>query len=110
MSAIGGACRAGGGCSPDGKALVHCVDGKFVLNQRCRGKDERCVTDPKTAESGCVDMYAGAVGDPCEGEDNACTVDGHAMLECKGGVYVVKTSCKTCKGDDPSPGKMTCRH
>lgn len=95
-----------GACSADHKDLVVCDNGTFVVRRRCRGKNAVCAADD--LDSNCVDPSILQAGDPCSGDVGGCSPDGRAMLKCKDNVVVVEHACKTCKSDDPAPGRYTC--
>jgi hypothetical protein len=109
ISTVGQICKSGGGCSADHKDLISCVAGKYAVGRRCRGKDPRC--EEKDAKWHCVDPTVLRAGDPCVGDARGCSEDGHALLECKDGALAVQDTCKKgCKGNDPSPGRLTCHN
>ena len=83
--------RAHYACSADGPNRLVCAAGRWKLGSTCRG--------PKGCEAhsslvACDDSIAQA-GDPCVNEgDSACSVDGKAVLACKGGVFGPATTCR----------------
>jgi hypothetical protein len=83
--------RAHYACTADGSSRLVCAAGRWKLGSTCRG--------PKACEArssliACDDSIAQA-GDPClkEGEA-ACSVDGKAVLACKGGTFGASTTCR----------------
>lgn len=87
----------GASCSEDGKQFLMCKDGKSTVDRQCRG--EPCkVEGTKVSCDGSV----AEVGDPCEGEGAACSVDKKAFLVCQGNKFVEKRKCSACtiEGDN----------
>ena len=95
-----------GACSADHQDLIVCEKGTFAVRRRCRGKDPRCVADD--LDSNCAEPAILQAGDPCTGDIGGCSADGRAMLKCAQGVVTVERTCKTCKLNDPAPGRFTC--
>jgi hypothetical protein len=85
----GDVCTEGAACTAGGKEFLTCVDGKLVSKTPCRGP-HGCET--KGDQVHC-DQSLAIVGDPCEGEGGACSVDKKALLQCKKGVYAVLQKC-----------------
>jgi hypothetical protein len=109
FATVGQACVGkDGACSADHKDLVACENGKFTVHHRCRGKNAFCTADD--LDSNCAEPEILQAGDPCTGDIGGCAPDGKAMLKCKDGVVAVERTCKSCKVDDPTPGKFTCRY
>ncbi len=91
----GEACSPGPGaryaCAAEGGRRLACAAGHWKVASTCRG--------PKGCEAhasrvACDDSVALA-GDPCTKEgDSACSVDGKAVLACKGGVFGPSTTCR----------------
>lgn len=76
-------------CSADKKAMVSCKNKKIEVH-KCLG--------PKGCSEGATaidcDATIQSAGDPCEGEDHACTVDMKQMLSCKANKFVVVENCR----------------
>jgi hypothetical protein len=77
-------------CSLDKKTQLKCEAGKWKLSAKCGG--------PKGCEAkfpfvNC-DNSISAVGDPCSKDgDAACSTDGKAIVECKGGKFEETQKC-----------------
>lgn len=83
-------------CTPDHKSKIVCAGGKYTVSP-CRGPDG-C---KETGEAALCDISVAAPGDACgdlKGGAFACSVDKKALLECKGGKFVVNETCKKACG------------
>lgn len=90
---VGGVCKVDKlqACTPDGKSLMVCEKGAYVVKQRCPGSN------------GCKSQGGGLVscdpkgdfvdGDLCYLLSAACSKDGHTSLECKDGKFTVGQQC-----------------
>lgn len=105
VGALGALCTGGGACSADGSTLLICQDGAYAVYQVCRGEQPGC--EAAGTKMKCKNNDLAEIGDPCRAGDNACSLDGKALLKCSAGSYAVAAKCKSCgvKGDD-----LDCRH
>lgn len=94
---------AGGACSVDGSATLHCANGKYVVSHICRGGGP-CKTENEMVA--CGNMGLSEAGDPCSGDIAACTVDGKAFLSCKNGKFEQTRKCNRCTSDGKA---VTCQ-
>ena len=94
VTEVGDACDsdAGASCSADGQNLMHCVDGRIAVQVPCRGP-QHCRVSGRNID---CDTSLAQVGDPCEGSNATCRMDGLALLECSGGVYAQTRECAPC--------------
>lgn len=99
----GAACSVDGDwCSNDNLEWLKCRDKKMFVAARCRGP-LRCTS---LTDAIACDTSVGEPNDPCVGEGKSCSVDGKAVLACKGASLVVDTSCaegKTCRPSSSTP-------
>ncbi|HEX7603665.1 MAG TPA: hypothetical protein VF316_18730 [Polyangiaceae bacterium] len=77
-------------CSVDKKTLLQCHGGKITLDSQCRG----AAGCRKAGDKMHCDTTIAAVGDVCETDDEACSVDGKSMLKCKSLKMAVSETCK----------------
>ncbi len=95
-------------CTPDGKRLLACTDGKMVELYPCRG-DDGCQANPG-GKLDC-DLSVAAVGDPCdkrvEGQV-ACSEDRHGIVKCTGGKFQADERCKTGQTCSTEGGSIAC--
>ncbi len=94
-------------CTGDGKAMIKCVDNRWVKTEDCMGK-LGCVANAKGAT---CDLGAAAAGDDCtpENEGNAaCTEDGKALLLCRDGKMVLESTCKGMHGCRQKGKELEC--
>ncbi len=76
-------------CAPDAKSELVCKGGKMGTLSLCKGMHGcRQQGDKIDCDNSLAD-----VGDDCEGEDAACSMDKKAMLACKGGKFVKTKAC-----------------
>lgn len=96
--ACGAALPENWSCSADGKALLACKDKRWTESRKCRGAKGCKVSG---AVVGC-DTSIADEGDACAQErEAACSADGKAALECKGGKYQRARACAHgCKADE----------
>jgi hypothetical protein len=106
MIRLGDACAKGAGdsCLNDKKTWAVCEDGKWTVQALCRGP-RGC--GPFMGTISC-DTSLGEVGDPCIGTSTACSVDGHAALECKDGHLAKDRDCKGPTGCSFTKGGLSC--
>lgn len=78
-------------CSADSTAQLVCTDRKWVLSRDCRGPN-KC--KPEGLYVKC-DQTIAEVGDTCDGDAAACSVDQKSVLECADKKYAVKQKCDT---------------
>ncbi len=84
-------------CSVDKKAMLTCVKNKFTLKATCKGPHGCAVTG---SEVKCDNDFSD-VGDVCDKEgDYSCSSDRKSDLTCKGGKFVLESTCKGPKGCD----------
>ena len=86
-------------CAVDKKSLLQCKSGKVVLDSQCRGA-EGC---RKVGDKMRCDTTLASIGDVCEVDDEACSVDGKQLLKCKGLKMALGETCKkgcTVSGQD----------
>lgn len=91
-------------CTADGKSIMACRDGKFVIDKACPG--------PDGCKNVSCDLGVGKLGDPCD-RMAACSDDGKSLLVCKmkkaddeGTTWNLDRKCKTgCAAKD---GKLVC--
>jgi hypothetical protein len=91
--------RCGGertACSVDGKHLLTCTEGKFVLKWDCRGP---AGCKPKDKGQLSCDSSLGEVGDRCTPPGGACSTDGKQMLSC--GSDGKMALARVCRGPLP---------
>jgi hypothetical protein len=85
-------------CSPDHKEALRCTNGRFVLDETCKGPTG-CKLDA-TQRISCDNDIAD-VNDPCHFiGDYACTTDRSLVLKCEGNKMVPLNTCrgpKQCK-------------
>ena len=89
-------------CAVDKKSLLQCHGGKIILDSQCRGA-EGC---RKVGDKMRCDTTLASVGDVCEVDDEACSVDGKQLLKCKSLKMAVDKTCK--KGCTVSGQDLTC--
>lgn len=90
------------GCSTDHKTRLKCDKGVWREDVPCRGP-KGCVVSSRFVD--CDDSLA-LVGDACEADSYACSVDNKSMLFCGSGKYAVREVCSpgVCKIDGTSIG------
>lgn len=81
-------------CSADGETLLACKNEVMRAAKSCRGP-QKCTLDAAKGKLRCDESVA-MVGDPCEGARTACSTDGKAELECRGGAFASVRAC-ACK-------------
>jgi len=84
-------------CSTDHKTQLKCDVGFWREDIPCRGP-KGCVVSKRFVD--CDDSLA-LVGDACEPDGLACSVDSKSVLTCRGGKYALDETC--------SPGRCTIR-
>lgn len=93
-------------CSIDKKADLVCGSSdRFVVANTCKGPGG-CQVKPDGKKIACDSTLADP-NDPCDIEDDACTVDHQSEVRCVGGRFVVVSSCKGpsgCRLTDKSGG------
>lgn len=78
-------------CTADGKEMVICRDGRFVLHRYCRGP-KHCVLDHDTPM---CDETLSQEGDPCSHQGRVvCSVDGQLELICQGSTFMKSRECR----------------
>ncbi len=96
-------------CTPDGKTMLRCTRGHFVLASTCKGPGACKVT--KNAASATItvacDGNISDVGDPCEPDHTACAPDEKTLLGCKDGAFAAKKRCPN--GCVPVQDGLECR-
>jgi hypothetical protein len=90
-------------CSADKATMVACKD-KKVLVARCMGA-KKC---SETATQVNCDTSVQPLGEPCEGEDVACSPDMKQMLHCAGGKLALAQHCRGPKGCVVADRKIDC--
>ncbi len=97
VSSEGEACvgpEGGGACSADGSAFLRCTGGRMTLAARCRGP-RACYREGSTVY---CDESVAVAGDPCTSpEGAACSADGHQVLDCVDGRFVVRHPADSCR-------------
>lgn len=84
-------------CSSDKKSMMTCIDGKYVVRQKCPGPNG---CRPGTGGSVICDPKGEfAAGDGCFFIQNACS--GHTLLNCKDGKFAVEKECPGEEGCSP---------
>lgn len=107
VAQAGDACRPRGmevaGCSPDKRAVMRCVDGKFEVSEPCKGRGG-CARDFSVEGStfqltmNC-DHSVADVGDACsEPGDQGCSTDRKRLVQCRGGRFEEQRACRGPKG------------
>jgi hypothetical protein len=100
----GGRCAASQTACEDPHTALFCQDGKFA-EMTCGGPDG-CVASGKQVD--CDNTIANK-GDGCsEPEDLACTPDKKSELRCRGGHFVVASSCRGPSGCFFTGNKLHC--
>lgn len=95
-------------CTPDGKALLACKDGKLAFDKECPGEG---ACTPVACDTGYV-----AENEPCSAGQHACNLDKKSFMECKTpkgsateDAQPTWTVAKKCKsGCSAKDGKLTC--
>ena len=78
-------------CTPDGKEMVTCRDGKFARHRYCRGQ-YGCQTK---GDAPTCDETLSLEQDPCGLPGQVvCSIDAQTELVCQGGVFVRSRSCR----------------
>lgn len=85
------------GCSTDHKVRLKCDAGFWREDIPCRGP-KGCVVSSRFVD--CDDSLA-LVGDACEPDSLACSLDSKSVLACRGAKYAIEETC--------SPRKCTVR-
>ncbi len=89
----GDPCKAQGAtaCTEDGKQMVTCQNGKFVVYRYCRGQ-YGCYTKD---EAPTCDLTKSLEGDPCGVQGLVvCAMDGQTELICQGSTFLRSRTCK----------------
>jgi hypothetical protein len=93
ISNVGDPCKAQGAtaCTEDGKQMVTCQNGKFVLYRHCRGQYGCYSKD----DAPTCDLTKSLEGDTC-GVNGlvVCSVDGQSELVCQGSTFMRSRACK----------------
>jgi hypothetical protein len=96
IGAVGAPC--GGeksACSADNKTSLRCAKDVWAVEMPCRGPNGcRLINN---GDSTSCDYTFAALGDPCDVDDSACSVDRKFELKCDGIKFVPED---TCKGKD----------
>jgi hypothetical protein len=101
---LGGRCSAGQTACEDPRTALFCDDAKFG-EMTCSGPDG-CVQSGKQVD--CDNTIANK-GDGCsEAEDLACTADKKGELRCRGGHFVVASTCRGPSGCFFTGNKLHC--
>lgn len=90
---VGEVCKSPGAraCGPDGKQMVTCQDGKFVLYRQCRGKGGCAFADELVT----CDQTQAQEGDACSVQGQVvCALDGQTELVCQGSTFLRSRTCK----------------
>jgi hypothetical protein len=102
--------RAGDPCKPgkescaDRKTALACLGGR-VTSVPCRGP-AGCT---RTGEVTSCDNAIAVEGDPCPSDDdNACSLQGDALLVCRGGRFGVAERCRGERGCKVALDRATC--
>ena len=100
----GGRCSGSQTACEDPHTGLFCLDGKYT-EMTCNGPDG-CVTSGKQVD---CDNTIAAKGDGCsEPEDLACTADKKGELRCRGGHFVVASTCRGPTGCFFTGNKLHC--
>lgn len=101
---VGDACASGFACSADGMACLRCDGEKLVEHGLCRG--------PRHCQSGergvRCDQTIAEMGDACDGDDAACSLDGINLLVCRDRRRMLKSACTTGCEVQRRMGLVTC--
>jgi hypothetical protein len=89
VAKAGDRCIARFACAPDHMTFLRCDGEKMVVQGLCRGP-HGCEIDTRGAR---CDQSVAEIGDPCEGDGAACSVDGFNMVVCRSGRWTLKSAC-----------------
>jgi hypothetical protein len=107
VGAAGDGCRAEGDlvCAADGRTLLACRDGAFVVSEACRG-DAGCFV--RSGEVVC-DQSRASAGDACTQEGAVgCSAEAPAVVACRGGEFRITRVCKGPRGCVVAAGALDC--
>ena len=99
--------RGNHACSVDGKNLLACRNGEFVVEQGCRGPDACAVRGGVPVCDVSIADPGDACGSAVEGK-HACSVDKKSLLVCKDGKFVEEQPCNGANGCSLTGDKITC--
>jgi len=97
-------------CSTDKKSMLECTNNHWSFSQSCLG-DRGCVIESRKVT---CDNSIATAGDACREEgDYACSTDKKNALACRGGTFVLASSCRgtnSCRvvGDKGGGFKVEC--
>lgn len=99
-------------CSRDEQGAAACQDGSHLLTCRdgaiqalsCRGPGGCLIDGPRVS----CDTSLGAPGDACDEGKKACSVDGDAVLECRGKKLLELYRCRGEHGCASVSGRLEC--